>query len=98
MEERYSRNIPAVSEEDMEKLFQSFKRLDERKNRTIEGTGWGMSIVDGILTMMGSTLEVKSEYGKGSSFSFRIHQSIIDASPIGEYEYHEYSFIIQKGH
>ena len=77
-----------IKEEDMEKLFQSFKRLDEKKNRTIEGTGLGMSIVDGILTMMGSKLEVKSEYGKGSSFSFRIRQSIIDSTPIGIYEYH----------
>ena len=35
--------------------------------------------------MMGSALEVESEYGKGSVFSFRLGQKVIDKSPIGEY-------------
>ena len=74
-----------IKEEDMENLFRSFKRLDEQKNRTIEGTGLGMSIVQGLLKLMGSSLEVHSKYGIGSSFSFRITQSVIDKTPLGEY-------------
>ena len=77
-----------IREEDMDKLFESFQRLDERKNRNIEGTGLGMAIVQGILTMMGSRIIVESDYGKGSSFSFRLRQGVVDATPIGEYRRH----------
>ena len=77
-----------IRKEDREKLFESFQRLDERKNRSIEGTGLGMSIVQGILQLMGSSLNVESEYGKGSSFSFRIRQGMIDETPLGVYERH----------
>lgn len=77
-----------IKEEDMAKLFESFQRIEESRNRNIEGTGLGMSIVDGILKLMGSSLEISSEYGKGSSFSFRIVQNIVDATPLGEYKRH----------
>ena len=77
-----------IHEEDIEKLFLSFQRLDEEKNRNIEGTGLGISIVQKLLAMMDSKLEVSSEYGKGSTFSFKIMQKIIDKNPIGEYEKH----------
>ena len=77
-----------IREEDMEKLFESFRRLDERKNRNIEGTGLGMAIVQGILDMMDSKIEVKSDYGKGSTFSFRLKQGVVDPEPIGEYRRH----------
>lgn len=74
-----------IRQEDMDKLFESFGRLDEKRNRGIEGTGLGIAIVTKLLEMMGSKLDVKSEYGKGSSFSFRIRQEIIDDSPVGKY-------------
>ncbi|MBR4587642.1 MAG: response regulator [Lachnospiraceae bacterium] len=72
--------------EDMDRLFGSFERVDEKRNRNIEGTGLGMSIVSGLLEMMGSRLEVDSTYGKGSTFSFYLDQSVIDEKPIGKYE------------
>lgn len=74
-----------IKEEELDMLFESFRRLDEKRNRNIEGTGLGMAIVQGILKMMGSSIEVKSDYGSGSEFSFKLEQEIIDASPIGEY-------------
>ena len=74
-----------IKEEDLDKLFISFQRLDERKNKNIEGTGLGMSIVEGLLSMMNSRLYVESEYGKGSKFYFRLAQKIVDGAPIGEY-------------
>ncbi len=74
-----------IREEDMEKLFESFERLDEIRNRNIEGTGLGMSIVTKLLKMMDSSLKVESVYGKGSTFSFVLKQNIIDAQPIGDY-------------
>jgi signal transduction histidine kinase/DNA-binding response OmpR family regulator len=74
-----------IREEDMDKLFKSFQRLDEEKNRNIEGTGLGIVIVQKLLTMMDSKLEVVSVYGEGSVFSFKLRQKIIDKTPIGNY-------------
>ena len=75
-----------IKEEDMDKLCVAFERLEEKKNRTIEGTGLGMSIVTSLLKMMGSELKIQSVYGDGSTFSFRLKQPIVDAEPIGNYE------------
>ena len=77
-----------IREEDIEKLFQSFIRLDEQKNKNIEGTGLGISIVKELLMMMNSRLEVSSVYGKGSEFSFHLPQKIIDKTPVGIYGEH----------
>ena len=74
-----------IKKEDLPKLFESFERLDEVRNHNIEGTGLGMSIVTRLLDMMGSRLEVESEYGKGSTFSFTVTQQIADETPIGDY-------------
>ncbi len=75
-----------IREEDRERLFMSFERLDEKRNRNIEGTGLGMSIVTKLLAMMNSELHLESVYGKGSVFSFRLEQGIEDPSPLGNYE------------
>lgn len=72
-----------IRKEDMDKLFESFQRLDQEKNHNVEGTGLGISIVQCLLKMMGSFLEVESEYGKGSRFYFDIKQTIVDETPIG---------------
>ena len=71
-----------IREEDLEQLFTAFERLDEKRNRKIEGTGLGMSITTQLLEMMGSQLEVESEYGKGSVFSFRLKQAVINPEPV----------------
>ena len=73
-----------IKEEDMEKLFAPFERIEEGKNRTIEGSGLGISIVRKLLDMMGSRLEVKSTYEKGSDFSFTIVQKVVDWTPSGD--------------
>ncbi len=75
-----------IRKEDMKKLFESFSRLEEKRNRNVEGTGLGMSIVTGLLDMMGGKLHVESEYGKGSTFSFTLKQGIEDENPIGTYK------------
>ena len=74
-----------IREEDMHKLFESFVRIEERRNRSIEGTGLGIAITNRLLDMMGSKLCVKSVYGKGSEFSFTLKQGITDGTPIGNY-------------
>ncbi|MBQ3583985.1 MAG: response regulator [Lachnospiraceae bacterium] len=72
-----------IKEEDIPKLFEEFERIEEKRNRNIEGTGLGMNITTQLLNMMGSHLEVKSVYGQGSEFSFELEQRIVDAEPIG---------------
>lgn len=74
-----------IKEEDLPKLMNAFERLDEVKNHSIQGTGLGLSIVHLLLDMMGSGLQVSSEYGKGSVFSFSLRQSIADATPMGDF-------------
>jgi signal transduction histidine kinase/CheY-like chemotaxis protein len=75
-----------IKPEDMKRLFKAFERIEESKNRNIEGTGLGMSIAQSFLKMMGSHIEVESEYGKGSTFSFALEQGVKDWNPIGDYE------------
>ena len=74
-----------IKPEDMEKLFSAFERIEETRNRHIEGTGLGMNITQRLLAMMGSRLEVESVYGKGSTFSFRLEQGVADAAPMGDF-------------
>ena len=72
-----------IKKEDMEKLFDKFARIEERRNRHIEGTGLGMTITVQLLSLMNSHLNVNSVYGVGSEFSFDLIQEICDATPIG---------------
>ncbi len=72
-----------IREEDLSKLFMEFQRLDERRNRNVEGTGLGMSITRELLELMGSDLEVESKYGSGSTFSFRIRQRVLRKDSVG---------------
>ncbi len=75
-----------IKPEDMDKLFSSFQRLEEERNRNIEGTGLGIAITNSLLIMMGSKLMVESTYGKGSLFWFEVPQKIMSAEPIGDYD------------
>ncbi len=74
-----------MKEEDMEKLFSPYQRIEEKRNRSIEGTGLGMSITKDLLYLMGSSLDVKSEYGKGSVFAFSIEQKVVKWDELGDY-------------
>ncbi len=72
--------------EDMEKLFSPFARIEESRNRSIEGTGLGMSITKQLLALMDSRLEVESVYGEGSTFAFTIEQPVVSWDCIGPLE------------
>ena len=75
-----------IKQEDISKLFAEFERIEEKRNRNIEGTGLGMSITTQLLELMESSLQVESVYGKGSDFYFTLEQKIINAEPIGNLE------------
>ncbi len=73
-----------IRTEDLDRLFDTFQRVDEKKNAHIQGTGLGLNISSELLSLMGSSLSVESEYGAGSEFSFILKQNIVDATGIGD--------------
>ena len=75
-----------IKRDDLEKLFTRFERIEEKRNRNIEGTGLGMNIIKELLGLMGSALEVKSVYGVGSEFGFSLKQKVVKWAPVGRYE------------
>lgn len=75
-----------MKKEEMKKLFDPFSRMDMKRNKTIAGTGLGMSLVNHLLTEMGSTLLVDSAYGRGTVFSFEFDQEVISWEPAGSIE------------
>lgn len=75
-----------IKKEDIKKLYAAFERIEEERNRTIEGTGLGMNITNKLLALMGAELRVSSVYGQGSNFSFQIKQHVMNPEPIGDFE------------
>ncbi len=65
-----------IRKEDIDKLFTRFVRVDMQKNSTVEGTGLGLAITRNLLDMMGGTIEIQSEYGKGSVFTVHLPQQV----------------------
>lgn len=74
-----------IKKEDFEKLFESFQRLEEKRNRTIEGTGLGLNLTKRLIEMMGGTLSVESVYGEGSTFTARIPQEVRSSEQMGDF-------------
>jgi len=85
-----------IKEEDLQKLCIPFERIEEKRNRNIEGTGLGMSITKQLLGLLNSELMVNSEYGVGSEFSFDLVQEIVDESPIGNIS--DYSDVVEENY
>ena len=82
-----------IKQEDLEKLFWRFERIEEKRNRNIEGIGIGINITQSLLEMMGSTLTVESTYGEGSVFGFVLMQEVIGEGRLGDYE----TFSVEHG-
>ncbi|MCR5302538.1 MAG: response regulator [Lachnospiraceae bacterium] len=74
-----------IKKEDISRLFSQFDRIEEKRNRNIEGTGLGMNITQRLLELMGSTLNVESTYGKGSRFYFTLKQKVVKNEELGDY-------------
>ena len=75
-----------IKQEDMKKLFMEFERIEEERNRNVEGTGLGMAITKNLLYLMETTLQVDSVYGAGTTFSFELKQKVVKWEPLGDYE------------
>lgn len=65
-----------IKDEDRDKLFAKFERLQVEKVSSVQGTGLGLSITKDLIELMNGTLDVQSEYKKGSIFRVMIPQVI----------------------
>ncbi|QSE99019.1 sensor histidine kinase [Fulvivirga lutea] len=65
-------NGEGIPSDDVKRIFERFYRVDKSRSREKGGTGLGLAIVKHILEEHKSKIEVKSTYGKGSEFSFKL--------------------------
>ena len=73
-----------IREEDLQKIFDDFRQVDSRRNRSVEGTGLGLAIVKHMVKLMKGTIQVESIYGKGTTVTITIPQKIVDRQPVSE--------------
>ena len=69
--------------EDVERLFMQYTRFNIETNRSTEGTGIGLNITSKLVELMDGTIEVWSEFGKGSKFTVMVKQKAVECEPIG---------------
>jgi len=72
-----------IRNEDIGKLFSDYSQVDMKANRKIEGTGLGLPITKKLVEEMHGTINVESEYGKGSVFTVKIAQEYVSNVKIG---------------
>jgi PAS domain S-box-containing protein len=60
---------PGMTEEDLQEIFERFRRIEDSFTRRAEGTGLGLSITRYLVDMHGGTVDVESEVGEGSTFT-----------------------------
>ncbi len=75
-----------IKKEDLPKLFRNFERLNLGENRNVEGTGLGLAITYKLVEQMNGRIEVESEYGSGSTFTIYLPQTIVNETPLGDFQ------------
>lgn len=70
-----------IKKKDQLQLFESFSRIDSARNRSVEGTGLGLAICKRLAQAMDGTIQMFSEYGKGTVLEVDIPQEIKDSQP-----------------
>jgi signal transduction histidine kinase/AmiR/NasT family two-component response regulator/HPt (histidine-containing phosphotransfer) domain-containing protein len=73
-----------IHEEDLNKIFEDFRQVDSKRNRSVEGTGLGLAIVKQLVDLMNGTIQVESIYGTGTTVTITIPQKIVDRQPVSQ--------------
>jgi len=67
---------PGIADEDREKIFLPFRQADGSRRRALGGTGLGLAIVRNLTELMGGRIAVRSEVGRGTTFTVVLPLSI----------------------
>ena len=67
-----------IAPENLDHVFGEFNQVESQTNRKFEGTGLGLAITQKLIERMGGAVWVDSEFGKGSSFGFRLTMDVAE--------------------
>ena len=65
-----------ISQQDQERIFERFYRIDKGRSRNLGGTGIGLSIVKHAVDRNNGTIELDSLLGEGTTFSIKFKQNV----------------------
>ncbi len=85
-----------IEKQAVEQIMESHHNLLNQSACIAKRSGLGLPVVVRLLDLMGSRLQVESEYGKGSTFSFGIEQKVMDSNPIGSLENSDNSHVLPQ--
>jgi signal transduction histidine kinase len=87
-----------IKKEDLKDLFHAFQRIEEKRNRNIEGSGLGLSLTRELVELMNGQITVESVYGSGSSFEVILPQVINGSDKIGDFneKYKQHSSLVKN--
>jgi signal transduction histidine kinase/DNA-binding response OmpR family regulator len=69
-----------IAPEYLDHIFGEFNQVEDERNRKFEGTGLGLAITQRLIEHMGGAVWVDSDFGKGSSFGFRVTLPVAEAA------------------
>ncbi len=85
-----------IKDEDMQSLFGEFSQFDNERNRGVEGTGLGLAIAKNLCITMGGSIDVKSVYEKGSTFSVTLPQKYPKCNKLAEVQNKDLRVIVYE--
>lgn len=71
-----------LKKDELTRIFENFTRVNLKANSNTEGTGLGLAITKGYIDLMNGELLVESIYGKGSIFTAKFRQKVVDRNPV----------------
>ncbi len=71
-----------------DKIFEAFSREEKGQTKGIQGTGLGMAITKSLVELMGGTIRVESEEGKGSTFIVNLRLKVVENSDVDFWKAH----------